>query len=257
METYKAIIFDIGGVCVGSPLEGIAQYERKHNLPPNFINVSISKAGENGAFQRLERGEITVHEFLKIFSEEMSNPKNKELYLEYLLLRGDKTISNETSIFPATITIEGKELFQIMIAKMTKLNPIMFKAIKKLKASNKFKIVALTNNFQFSNEDSQIMEPIGGNIPLELKNLFDEYIESSIIGMRKPDPKIFLYTCNKLKIEPKEAIFLDDIGINLKSAKNLGMKTIKVELNNSEKAIKELEKSIGISLLNNDNKLKL
>ncbi|CAG8457328.1 10481_t:CDS:2 [Diversispora eburnea] len=182
METYKAIIFDIGGVCVGSPLEGISQYERKHNLPLNFINVSMY-AGENGSFQRLERGEIKVHEFLKIFSEEMSNPKNKELYLEYLLLRGDKTISNETSIFPATIKIEGKELFQKMIAETTKLNPIIFKAIKNLKASNKFKIVALTNNFQISNEDSQILEFIG-DVPLELKNLFDEYIESSIIGMR-------------------------------------------------------------------------
>ena len=41
MPAYKAVIFDIGGVCVASPFRGIAKYEREHGLPPNYINVAM------------------------------------------------------------------------------------------------------------------------------------------------------------------------------------------------------------------------
>ncbi|CAG8735950.1 8228_t:CDS:2 [Acaulospora morrowiae] len=254
MTSYKAVIFDIGGVCVGSPFNGIAEYEKEHHLPPNFINVSmqverIARSGENGAFQRLERGEISLQEFYKIFGKELSDPKNKEYYLEYTRLREGSTAINESHL-PATTTIDGRELLIKMISEFTVIDPVVFEALKSLRASKKYKIVALTNNFQVSPDDSQEIE-ILGDAHTELKNLFDEYFESSIIGLRKPDPKIFTYACSKLNIEPKDAIFLDDIGMNLKAAKELGMTTIKVELGNSEKAIKELENLLGISLLNN------
>ncbi|CAG8735975.1 971_t:CDS:2 [Acaulospora morrowiae] len=248
MTSYKAVIFDIGGVCVGSPFNGIAKYEKEHHLPPNFINVA--KRGESGAFQRLERGEISLQEFYKIFGKELSDPKNKEYYLEYTRLREGSTAIDESHL-PATTTIDGRELFIKMISEYTVIDPVVFEALKSLRASKKYKIVALTNNFQVSPDDSQEIELLGGGAHTELKNLFDEYFESCIIGLRKPDPKIFIYACSKLNIEPKDAIFLDDIGMNLKAAKELGMKTIKVELGNSEKAIKELENLLGISLLNN------
>jgi hypothetical protein len=90
MQPYKTIIFDIGGVCVGSPLQGVAKYEKQHNLPKKYINVAIEKSGESGAFQRLERGELSIPEFYEIFGKELSDPINKEYYLKYLQSRKGK-----------------------------------------------------------------------------------------------------------------------------------------------------------------------
>jgi epoxide hydrolase-like predicted phosphatase len=118
---------------------------------------------------------------------------------------------------PNKITIDGKELFHIMMSEATKIDPIVLNAIKKLRANNKFKIAALTNNFQLPTQDKSEISFLGENLMVEFKALFDEYIESSVIGLRKPDPKIFLYTCEKLGIKPNEAIFLDDIGMYAKN----------------------------------------
>ena len=63
-------------------------------------------------------------------------------------------------------------------------------------------------------------------------------------GIRKPNPKIYQLTCKRLGIHPNEAVFLDDLGINLKPARQLGMQTIKVI--DVETAILELTDIIGI-----------
>ncbi|CAG8570307.1 8796_t:CDS:2, partial [Funneliformis caledonium] len=237
--SYRAIIFDLGGVCVGSPFQGISEYEKKYGLPENYINIAIVNGGENGAFQRLERGELFIPDFYEIFGKELSDPVNKEYYYQYLRLRGSK--GSTIPSLPDKIIIDGKELFRTMMSEATIINPIVFNALKRLRESNKFKIVALTNNYQLPTQDHKEIELLGGMLPMELKDLFDEYIESSVVGLRKPDPKIFLYTCEKLGIQPNEAVFLDDIGINLKAARNLGMRTIKVELGKSKDAIRVLE----------------
>ncbi|RIA97692.1 HAD-like domain-containing protein [Glomus cerebriforme] len=245
MALHKAIIFDIGGVCVGSPFQGIAKYEREYNLPKNYISIAIERSGENGAFQRLERGELTIPEFYEIFGKELSDPINKEYYLQYLQSRRNSNIPS----LPDKITIDGRELFRTMMSETAKIDPIVVNAIKKLRANNKFKIAALTNNFQLPTQYQEEIEILGGSPSIEFKELFDEYIESSVIGLRKPDQKIFLYSCEKLGVAPNEAIFLDDIGMNLKAARHLGMRTIKVNLGKSKDAIKELEDLVGIPLL--------
>lgn len=102
-----------------------------------------------------------------------------------------------------------------MMSEAAKINPVVYNAIKKLRV-NKFKIAALTNNFQLPIQDQEEIEILGGSPPIEFKKLFDEYIESSVIGLRKPDPKIFLYACEKLGVKPNEVIFLDDIGTYVK-----------------------------------------
>ena len=71
--------------------------------------------------------------------------------------------------------------------------------------------------------------------------------ESSKVGLRKPDPRIYHLTCERLEVQPAEAAFLDDIGANLKSARALGMLTIKVE--EAEAAIEELGRELGLDLL--------
>ena len=105
------------------------------------------------------------------------------------------------------------------MSEATKFDPIVLNAIRKLRANNKFKIAALTNNFQLPIQDQKEIEVLGGSSSIEFKKLFDKYIESSVVGLRKPDPKIFLYTCKKLGVKPNEAIFLDDIGMYVKTLK--------------------------------------
>ena len=72
---------------------------------------------------------------------------------------------------------------------------------------------------------------------------FEHVIESSVVGVRKPDPAIYLMACDKLGVEPQDCVFLDDLGINLKPARALGMATIKVAA--AAPAIDELEGLLG------------
>jgi len=74
--------------------------------------------------------------------------------------------------------------------------------------------------------------------------LFDVIVESSVEGVRKPDPRIYEIACGRMDIAPDTCIFLDDLGINLKPAKALGMTTIKVI--DEDQAIKDLTKATGI-----------
>jgi putative hydrolase of the HAD superfamily len=71
-------------------------------------------------------------------------------------------------------------------------------------------------------------------------------IESSVVGVRKPDPRFYLLACEALGVEPEHAVFLDDLGVNLKPARDLGMVTIKVT--STARALAELEAVLGITL---------
>ncbi|WP_421119537.1 HAD-IA family hydrolase [Aquihabitans daechungensis] len=75
---------------------------------------------------------------------------------------------------------------------------------------------------------------------------FDVVIESSVVGIRKPDPAFYELACERLGIEADEAVFLDDLGINLKPARALGMRTIKVT--DPATALAELESILGYPL---------
>ena len=76
--------------------------------------------------------------------------------------------------------------------------------------------------------------------------LFDAIIESSKAGVRKPDPRIYLMMCDLLGVAPEACVYLDDLGINLKPARDMGMTTIKVL--DAAQAIAELETATGLAL---------
>jgi epoxide hydrolase-like predicted phosphatase len=117
--------------------------------------------------------------------------------------------------------------------------PQMLEAISRIRAAGLL-TGALTNNW-ISADD----EPKDGT--RALRDLFHVFVESSVEGLRKPDPRIYELACARLEIEPVEAAFLDDIGSNLKSARALGMRTIKVD--EPEQALRELERVIDIALV--------
>ncbi|CAO3592722.1 unnamed protein product [Absidia cylindrospora] len=136
-----------------------------------------------------------------------------------------------------------------MMAETARTNPFVSYAIQQLKSSGKFVVAALTNNFELPESDRQEMEALGGGTPFVLKQSFDHFIESRLIGLRKPDPRFYLYACKLIGIEPEEAVFLDDIGMNLRAAKELGMETIQVKMGRSKDAVVQLGKIVQMDLL--------
>ncbi|ORX46762.1 HAD-like protein [Hesseltinella vesiculosa] len=240
----KAVIFDMGGVCVGSPMTGIHKYELAHNLPRNYINVAIVHQGEQGAFQQLERGELTLRVFYKKFGEQLSDPKNKHAYQAYLKKSGKPPMEHIPDIH-----VDGEELFVAMMKEAQQEDPVVVGAIKQLRASGRFIVAALTNNYNIPEEDKDAMEKLGGGSST-LPSLFDHYIESRVVGLRKPDPRIYELACKTIGIAPTEAVFLDDIGMNLRAANKLGMQTIQVQIGKSKDAIKQLGQLVNMDLLN-------
>jgi putative hydrolase of the HAD superfamily len=123
----------------------------------------------------------------------------------------------------------------IMSSLAGEIRPAMLEAIRRLRAH--FRTALLTNNFVRIEGDDRF-EPLSG--------LFDTVVESAVEGLRKPDPRFYLLACERLDVEPSRSVFLDDLGVNLKSARALGMTTIKVT--DPDKALAELEAIVGIDL---------
>ena len=80
----------------------------------------------------------------------------------------------------------------------------------------------------------------------EVMALFDHVIQSAKSGLRKPDPRIYRMMTEALQVDPKSCVYLDDLGVNLKPARDMGMTTIKVV--NPAQAIAELEAATGLKL---------
>ncbi|CEH15112.1 Predicted hydrolase (HAD superfamily) [Ceraceosorus bombacis] len=261
MVPPRAIIFDIGGVVVGSPLVGINLYEQERGLPHDYINVGITARGRKGAFQRFERSELALYAFYKTFGEELSdlNSMNR-WYTEFCKAR-----RREVPQLPTDLQIDGRHLFGLMMKQSTRIDPLMETALKRLRASGKFRLAALTNNFapptaaspeNGGGESAKVatleeeLEHLGiSKESQRIRDFFDEYIESAVVGMRKPEEGIYLYALDKLKVRPDEVVFLDDIGHNLKAAAKLGIRTIRVSAASCLQALRQLEQETGIELL--------
>ena len=207
MAAIDGVLFDLGGVVMDSPLQSIARYEAAHGLPAGVINRAIREAGDAGAWSRLERGELTLEGFLTPF---------------------------EADCRACGVTISAAGLMAAIGGSQPR--PVMVEAIRRIRGHG-IRVAALTNNW--------VSETARG--PHPVREHFDAFIESSVVGMRKPDPRIYQLACRELGIEPPRAAFLDDIGANLKPARALGMATIKV--GEPEPALRELSQLLGFELV--------
>lgn len=214
MSKYKAVIFDFGGVFTNSPLERFAEYELAHKLPPKFLGGVIKTNHHTNAWARYERSEITQEQFNVEFAAETRS---------------------------AGYEVMGDALISLLVLEM---KPEMIDAHSRIKARG-FKTGCITNNLP--NMDST--EMLGSNkqsvVARDAMRAFDAVIESSKVGIRKPEPRIYQLMCEKLEVIPSECIFLDDLGINLKPARALGMTTIKVPLGDVTPAIDQLMELLG------------
>ncbi|KAF9453284.1 HAD-like protein [Macrolepiota fuliginosa MF-IS2] len=244
----KAVIFDIGGVVLRSPFIGIAAYEKKNGLPPDYLNCSITGRGAQGAWQRFERGELPLTEFYGAFSHDLSDTENgNKWYKAYCARKGIRCPR-----LPERLNINGRELFGTMMREAQSYNPYVREAILRIRETRKWKVIALTNNFQKVDIPQEEREFLGwseGTTPDHLLELFDDFCDSSTLGMRKPEPEFYLTACARNNLEPHEVVFLDDIGMNLKAAKRLGMDTIHVPIGGALDAVKKLGAKLGIDLV--------
>jgi epoxide hydrolase-like predicted phosphatase len=204
--TFHAVLFDVGGVVVGSPLEAIAAYEHEHGIPAGAINRIVVATGAGGAWSRLERGELDLETFYPVFDADCA---------------------------AAGCRISARALMA-RVAEVTLPRPAMLDAIRRIRERG-VAVGAITNNWITEDEGTGVLRPH-----------FDVFIESAVVGIRKPDPRIFEIACRELSIAPRDAIFLDDIGSNLKTARALGMTTIKV--GDADAALAELEALLGFPL---------
>jgi putative hydrolase of the HAD superfamily len=207
---HAAVIFDLGGVVLDSPLHAIARFERAAGIPVGFVNRVVVSTGPSGAWSRLERGELRVEQWVPEFERDCRAAGQK---LDAAAMMAEIRTASEP-------------------------RPAMLAAIRAIRARG-LRVGALTNNWVAD-------EPAESRLGQDLRELFDAFVESAIVGLRKPDPRIYRHACAALGVEPGESIFLDDIGTNLKAARALGMHTIKVDT--PEQALAELESALGFSL---------
>lgn len=205
-QTYKAVLFDLGGVVLGSPLHAIARFESDHGIPEGFVNRLVVEKAPDGAWSRLERGELDIDTFCEAFDDECRE-------------RGH--------LLPAKALME-------QIASSSGPRPTMLTALRRIRQKG-LVVAALTNNWKSDGQDRHQLRPC-----------FDHFIESSVVGLRKPDPAIYRHALDLIGVEPTEAVFLDDIGGNLKTARAMGLTTIKVVT--PEGALAELESALGFPL---------
>jgi putative hydrolase of the HAD superfamily len=208
----EAVIFDFGGVLTTSPFEAFARFEAERGYPADIIrNTNAANHLEN-AWAKFERAEIDIDTFDRLFAEES------------LALGGAE--------------VRGREVLPLLSGD---LRPEMVEALKRITA--RFKTGCITNNLPANAIGSHSGRTL---YVAEVMVLFNHVIESAKIGLRKPDPRIYQMMVEALDVDPRDCVYLDDLGVNLKPARAMGMSTIKVT--SGAQAIAELEAATGMKL---------
>ncbi|KAL2171923.1 hypothetical protein VTG60DRAFT_982 [Thermothelomyces hinnuleus] len=258
----KVILFDIGGVCVVSPFQSILDYELSLGIPPGWINYSISRTAPSGFWHRLETGSIPMDAaFFEGFNRDLHDQGRWETFYRAQQAR-NPSLPKEIPPLPK---IDGEWLFFDMMAAARSPDPWMYPALKALKASGKYIVAALSNTVIFPPEHEYSRVDFFDD---PIRSQFDVFVSSAHVGMRKPDPRIYQLTLQRVDefakanadtergralgwsegVKAEEIVFLDDIGENLKAAKAAGFRTIKVPLGRAYEAVEELEKVTGLAL---------
>jgi putative hydrolase of the HAD superfamily len=207
--TFRAVIFDLGGVVFPSPFEAFDEYDTRAGLEPGSVRALIRTSSETGAWAALERGELTIDEFATALEAEA-----------------------ETAGF----VLDARVLMQTVSGGFG-ARPAMLHAIECIRAHG-LCTAALTNNWVANDGRAS---PNGA-----AALAFDVVVESAVEGLRKPDPRIYELVLERLDVGASETVFLDDLGINLKPARALGMTTIKVT--DPDLALAELEQTLGFDI---------
>ena len=277
----KVLLFDIGGVCVSqlssfchvtrrqmpskgdlstddsvrllmslqvvSPFQAILDYELAHHIPPGYINYSIRALTPHGAWHRLERGEIPNDAtYFRMFKADLERPDLWERF------NVEKSLVKPGEKAPPVPTIDAEKLYWDMMTCSRNPDPWMYPALLKLKAHGHYHLAALSNTTVYP-EGHPFNTP-DPSIP-DVKGIFDLFVSSAHVGMRKPNRDIYEYTMKLIRekwgddVRAGDILFFDDIGENLKTAKSLGIRSVRVWLGRTKEAVRTLEALTGLELV--------
>jgi putative hydrolase of the HAD superfamily len=206
----RAVLWDFGGVILSSPFEAFRRYEAEHEIPLDFIRGVNATNPDLNAWARLERAELDHDGFDRAFAEE------------------SKALGHE---------VPGADVLALLAGDVRRE---MVTALDGVIAAG-YRTACLTNNV-VRRDDEATERPEVADVMAK----FDVVVESSKVGIRKPELGFYTRACELLDVEPAECVFLDDLGINLKPAREMGMTTIKV--GEPAAAIGELEAVLGLRL---------
>ena len=209
----EAVIWDFGGVFTTSPFEAFRRFEAQRGLPQDFIRRVNAADPDANAWALFERSEIDAPAFDTMFLEEATRLGHAVRGAEVLpLLSGD-------------------------------IRPRVVAALKACKA--RFKVGCITNNVVTGHGTGMAGSADKAAAIAEILAQFEVVIESSVAGVRKPDPRIYLMMCEQLGVAPKNCVYLDDLGVNCKPAAALGMTAIKVTT--EDQALEDLAAATGLA----------
>ncbi|MGY1683074.1 HAD-IA family hydrolase [Geodermatophilus sp. SYSU D01176] len=208
-----AVVFDLGGVITESPMLAFAAYEAEAGLPEGLVVRLNSTDPDTNAWARFERNELDAAGFTDAFEAEA-------------LAAGHRLDAG-----------------RVLAALAGEIRPQVVEAVRRLRAAG-LPLALLSNNVAPMERTGQLGE---------LLELFDAVVESSVEGVRKPEPEIYRRALARLseavgrEIRASDCAYLDDLGMNLKPARAMGMHTVKVT--DPDVALAELSALVGIDLL--------
>lgn len=204
----RGVLWDFGGVITTSPFDAFARYETEIGAPVGLIRQINSTNPDDNAWAHLERNDVDVDGFATMFAAEAAALGHK---------------------------VDGHRVLALLSGQV---RPEMAEAVRR--CASKLVCCCLTNNFAGG---GLMADPANEAQVKAVKGTFHHIIESSKVGLRKPDPRIYALACETMGLEPAEVVFLDDLGINLKPAAAIGMTTIKVV--DPVVALGQLEAAVG------------
>ncbi len=209
----EAVLWDFGGVLTTSPFEAFNRFEQERGIPADFIRTINATNPESNAWAHFESSQITLDEFNDAFAIESEAAGHR---------------------------ITGREVVALLSGD---IRPRMVNVLKHCKEH--FGIACITNNVKSGSGPGMAPDADRATRVQNVMSLFDLVVESSVEGIRKPNPRIYQITCERLGVAPENSVFIDDLGINLKPARALGMATIKVL--DEDQAIRELYEVTGLA----------
>ncbi|MBB4153306.1 putative hydrolase of the HAD superfamily [Sphingomonas jinjuensis] len=213
MNERTAVLFDFGGVITTSPFEAFARLEAERGLPAGLIRRINATDPDGNAWALFERAEIDAAAFDTRFAEEA------------------RALGH---------ALRGEDVLAVLVGD---IRPGMVRALDRLVAL-RFRIGCITNNVPSGDGPGMARDPAKAALLADVLARFEVVVESSVEGVRKPDPLIYAIACERLGVAPETCVFLDDLGVNCKGAAGLGMAAIKVT--GERQALGELEQVLGM-----------